>query len=527
MVMFDLPFFFIMIARIKTFSNLGLLGHEITVEADSNKSLPTIEIIGLPDTTIREAKERIRGCFRNVGIDLPKRKFILNLSPSDLKKVGTVFDLPMAVALLCLIAEGNITHYERIQEFLFFGELGLDGSVKRVNGLLPSVISAKQKGYQTFFIPLDNLYELEYISDITIVPIAHFSQIVDFLLKGVSLQHFRNAKNLNELIETKSEIINDFAHIKGQIVAKRALSIAAAGLHNVLMVWAPGSGKTMLSKALPSILPPLDFPEILEVSQMYSVVWKLNKELPLITQRPFRQVHHTASKVSIIGGGSNLTPWEVSLAHKGILFFDELTEFPREVLEVLRQPLEDGIINISRVSGTVQYPAKVMFIASMNPCKCGYYKDREKPCICGINDIKRYQSKVSGPLLDRIDMILEIPREKIDTLLAKSLNQSSAELREQVIKAWKIQKDRFWNSWIQTNAEMGAKDIEKYIQIDSASKEFLAKAAERFTLSGRVIHRLLKLGRTIADMEGVDTLQVGHLMEAMHYRSKTMFVENE
>lgn len=516
-----------MIARTKTFTNIGLLGQEITVEADSNKSLPTIEIIGLPDTTIREAKERIRASFRNIGIDLPKRKFILNLSPSDLKKVGTAFDLPMAVALLCLIADGKVAHYERLTEFLFFGELGLDGSVKRVNGILPSVISAKQKGYQTFFIPAENFYELEYVSDITLIPISHFSQIANFLIKGASLEHFRNAKNLTDLINQSPSLLNDFSSIKGQIIAKRALSIAAAGLHNVLMVWAPGSGKTMLSKALPSILPPLDFPEILEVSQIYSVVWKLNKDQPLITQRPFRQVHHTASKVSIIGGGTHLTPGEISLAHKGILFFDELTEFPREVLEVLRQPLEDSVINISRVSGTVEYPANVMFIASMNPCKCGYYKDPEKSCSCSLSEIKRYQSKISGPLLDRIDMILEIPREKIDTLLTKSLNQSSAELRQQVIKAWKIQKDRFWKSGIQTNAMMEAKDIDHYIQLDSACKDFLSQAAERFTLSGRVIHRLLKLGRTIADMEGKDQLEVGHLMEAIHYRSKTMFVENE
>ena len=513
----------------KTFTNLWLIGHEIVIEADSSKALPAIEIIGLPDASIKEAKDRIRSTFRNVGIDLPKRKFILNLSPSHLRKVGTSFDLAMAVALLGLIHEGRLSHAERMGEFLFFWELGLDGKLKRVNGLLPSVISAKQKGYQTFFIPRENAYELEYISDITIIPITHFSQIVDFFLKGSQLSYLRNAKNFSEIGENADSDANanDFKYIKGQLFAKRALSIAAAGLHNVLMVWAPWSWKTMLSKALTTILPPLGFDEILEVSQIYSVVWKLNQDLPLIVRRPFRQVHHTASKVSIIWWGANLTPGEVSLAHKGILFFDELTEFPREVLEVLRQPLEDRVINISRASGTVQYPANVMFVASMNPCKCGFYKDPDKACSCSLTEIKRYQSKISGPLLDRVDMILEIPRENISTLLEKSASLSSAELFEGVKKAWKIQQDRFKWGDIQVNAYMRAKDIDQFITLDSASKDFLAKATEKFSLSGRVVHRLLKLARTIADMEERENIVVGDIMEALHYRSKTMFIENE
>ncbi|MDR2415830.1 MAG: YifB family Mg chelatase-like AAA ATPase [Candidatus Peribacteria bacterium] len=320
---------------------------------------------------------------------------------------------------------------------------------------------------------------------------------------------------------------NDFAHIKGQVLAKRALAIAAAGFHNALMVGAPGSGKTMLSKAMQSILPPLNFSEILEVSQIYSVVGKLNKELPLITHRPFRQVHHTASRFSIIGGGTNLTPGEVSLAHKGILFFDELTEFPRETLEVLRQPLEDRHVHISRVSGTVVYPANFMFIASMNPCKCGYYKDNIKPCHCSASDIKRYQSRISGPLLDRIDIILEIPREQIDTILNLQQGENSDSLRKKVIAARKIQQERFKGLPLHANAQMTAKELQEIIPLDSTCKDFLSQAANALNLSGRVVHRTIKLARTIADMYHTEHILVQHLAEAIQYRSRTMFIDEE
>ncbi len=515
-----------MVRMTKTFTNVWLDGYEILVEADCNRSLPGIEIIWLPDAAIKESKERLRATFRNVGILLPNKRFVLNLAPSDIRKVGTSFDLSMAVAILVLLHEWSINHKKDLQKYLFFGELWLDGKIKRVNWLLPSVISAIKKWYKDFFVPSENLYELEYISGINIYPLDSFDQLVWYFIDWLDLNCISESKDVEKLYDIKFDFDVDFEHIKWHILAKRALSIAAAGLHNLLMVWAPGSGKTMLSKALKSVLPPLWFQEILEVSQIYSVVGKLNKEHPLIVQRPFRQVHHTASKISIVWWWSNLTPWEVSMAHKWVLFFDEITEFPRETLEVLRQPLEDKNISISRVSGSVNYPANFMFVASMNPCKCGYYKDPERACTCSINDVKNYQSKISGPLMDRIDMILEIPRENIDKLLDNIKWESSQSIRDKIIKAWHIQKQRFAGTNIVSNSDMGSNDIDKYIPLSDEIKEFLTNASEKLVLSPRVVHRIIKLARTIADMEWVENLEIKHLAEAMQYRSKSMFVDN-
>lgn len=523
-VIFYLIFLKEMIWTTKTFTNIWLQGYEILVEADLNKSLPSIEIIWLPDAAIKESKERLRATFRNAGIELPNRKFVLNLAPSDIKKVWTSFDLSMAVAVFILINEWRLAHIADISKFLFFGELGLDGTIKRVNWLLPSVISAIKKWYKDFIIPKDNLYELEYISWINIYPFENFIDLIDFLSWKNEIQPISTVKSISDIGLANIDSSLDFENIKGQILAKRAMWIAAAWLHNVLMVWAPWSGKTMLSKALQSILPPLSFEDVLEVSQIYSVIGKLNKDQPLIVQRPFRQVHHTASKISIVWWWSNLTPGEVSLAHKWILFFDELTEFPRETLEVLRQPLEDKNVSISRVSGSVIYPANFMFVASMNPCKCWYYKDPEKHCTCGINEIKKYQSKISGPLLDRIDMILEIPRENIDNLLENIKGESSASIRQKVINARNIQKERFKNTNISSNSGMTSRDIDEFIDLSSEAKDFLSNAANKLTLSPRLVHRIIKLWRTIADMEWDDELKVKYLAEAMQYRSRTMFV---
>lgn len=514
-----------MISKIYTYSTTGLHGQLVTVEIDSSKAVPQIEIIGLPDTAVKESKERIRSVFRNCQIDLPNRKFILNLAPSDLRKNGTAFDLPMAVWLLFLIHK-DLHHIGEIDKTLFFGELGLDGQVKRVNGLLPSVVSAMKQWYTHFFVPQENLYELEYVRHIKIYPLTHFNQIIDHFVAGHAVPYSQDAKVLADLITQHAEYTHDFAHIKWQAIAKRACTVAAAGLHNMILVWSPWSGKTMLAKSLMSIMPPLHFKDILECSEIYSIIGKLSKDMPLITQRPFRAVHHTASKVSIIWGSSNLTPGEVSLAHHGVLFFDELTEFPREVLEVLRQPLEDKIITISRVSGSVQYPAQFMFVAAMNPCKCGYYKDPSKPCTCNIYDIKKYQSKISGPLLDRIDMILEIPREDIEHIMSRDMTESSDQLRAKVMQAREIQQKRFEHTQIRSNSQITAKDITKMLVLDDKAEDFLKQWAKKFNLSGRVVHRMMKLARTIADMDGQDIIYHNHIAESFHYRSKTMFVED-
>ncbi len=510
--------------KIKTFITIGLVGYEIEIEADMSKALPAIDIIGLPDVAIKEAKWRIRSCFKNAGIQLPNKRITLNLAPSDIKKVGTSFDFPMAVAIFWLLMWDDFEDTDLFDDALFFGELGLDGSVKRVNGLLPSVISAMKSWFTKFFVPAENLYELEYIENIKIYPIAHFEQILWYFMEAKAFEVSENTRSIRSLLSQKNVFDVDFAHIKWHFFAKRACAIAAAGFHNMLFVGAPGSGKTMLSKAIQSILPPLTFDEILETSQIYSLIGGLSKQQPLITKRPFRQIHHTASPISIVGGGRNLRPGEISLAHKGILFFDELTEFPRDVLEVLRQPLEDKKVRISRVSGTVEYPAEFMFLASMNPCKCGYYQDPERECSCNLNDIRRYQSKLSGPFLDRIDMILEVPREKIEKILEPVLAETSDSLREKVHRAWQIQQERYVNMPFTNNANIDAKYLYKFVPLNDETKLFLKDASERLVLSPRLVHKIMKLARTIADFEWDKELEIKHLAEAMQYRSKNFFV---
>ncbi len=510
-----MPFF------IYTYTNIWLNWHRVDIEIDANKALPWIEIIWLPDATIKESKERIRATFRNTWIKIPPRKIIINLAPSHIKKIWTRFDVPIWVALLSLLFDPSWDLKELLENSLFFGELWLDGSIKNVNGILPSVVSAYKKWRKKFFVPRKNIHEVSCIPGIEIYWLDHFKNIIDFF------EHIENVSKYKvqfKGIPKKSTHSNTLNNIKWHLHAKRWLTIAAAWMHNVLMVWPPWSWKTMLAKSLQSLLPPLNFDQVLEVSQIYSVMWQLRQKSSLILERPFRNVHHTASKISIVWWWQYLIPWEVSLAHHWILFFDELPEFPREVLEVLRQPLEDKKVHISRATWSVSYPADFMFVASMNPCKCWFFKDPQKDCICSLHDVKKYQSKISWPLFDRFDLMLEIPRENIDVILSKNNLETDSKHQELVISAREIQNNRYKETNFFTNSQIAPHLLKKYISLTSDAETFLKKVVKQLHLSPRVAHRIIKIWRTIADLKHKKTVEKSHIAEALQFRQKHMFV---
>lgn len=510
-----------MIKRVKTIANLWIDWYEIVIESDMTRSLPNIDIVWLPDAAIKESKERIRSTFKNCGVDLPPRRIILNLSPSDVKKVWTRFDLPMAVAIFLLLNDIWVDTLALIESSIFIWELGLDGALKSTHGVLTCVLSAIKLWYKNFFIPRANFQEIEYIEWINICPLDNFSEIMSIILWEIKIDFIKWKKYIPSWNKQSDIELND---IKWHYFIKRALMVWVAWLHNILMVWPPWSGKTLLAKAMWSILPPLNFEEILEISQIYSLVGMLTKSLPLIDYRPFRCVHNTASKISIIWWWANLLPWEVSLSHKWILFFDEILEFPRTILESLRQPLEDRVINISRANWSARYPCKFMFVWAMNPCKCGYYKDKEKVCSCSMNDIKKYQSRISWPLYDRFDMVLDVPRQSIDIIMDKTESTNSTDIVSSVHKAWEIQQKRFKDTDIFVNSEMNNKKVDIHVILDIKAEEFLKEAVKILNLSPRLIHRTLKLSRTIADIDWEDVVNKNHIAEALQYRSKNLFI---
>ena len=499
---------------VKSASISGLNIHEINVEVDTINSLPQVVIIGLPDNAISEAKERLRLAIKNSGFSFPQTKLVINLAPADLKKEGSAYDLAMAVGILA--KEGVIKNFNH-ENIAFLGELSLDGTLRAVNGVLPIMCDLSALGIKKIIIPAENLDEASFISDVEALGADNLSQVVSYLNNESELK--TKTRNIEDCLENDCSYDVDFSNIKGQIQAKIALEIAAAGAHNVLMSGSPGAGKTMLSRAFMSILPPLTPQEAIELTKIYSIAGLINRKNPLITKRPFRAPHHSASAVGIIGGGSNPKPGEITLSHRGVLFLDEMVEFPRSTLEVLRQPLEDGVVTISRAQTSVQYPANFILIGAMNPCPCGFLGDSKKECICSQAQINRYRSRLSGPLLDRIDIQIKVLRLTDDELLKDAKSESSSEIRKRVIKARNIQLERYKNDGILTNSELNSKLIKKYCKINEETKAFLKNAINQFSLSARAYDRILKISRTIADLNSSKDIEISHIAQALQLRS--------
>lgn len=505
-----------MVNKVTTATVIGLDAYKITVEIDVINSIPGISIVGLPDTAVNEARDRVRSAVKNSGYTFPAKKVIINLAPADMKKTGTNFDLPIAIGIL---VEEGVVESEKIGDYAFVGELSLDGEIRGVNGVLPIILGLKNSGVKNVIVPSINSNEAALVDGINIYGAEHLTDVVNhFIETPLKIKKI----DINEYLQKhgENEYIYDFKDVKGQKKAKKALEIAAAGGHNLLMSGSPGSGKTLMAKCFASILPPLELDEALELTKIYSISGLLSPDEPLMTKRPFRPVHHTASANGIIGGGSNPKPGEITLAHRGVLFLDEIVEFPRQVLEVLRQPLEDAKVVISRANHSITYPAKFMLLAAMNPCPCGFLGDKEKQCTCSEFQINRYLSRLSGPLLDRIDLQIEVPRLTSEELLKSSADEeSSADIRKRVIKARKIQYERYKNDNIFTNSELTPKLIKKYCKIDKQSEELLKTAIVKYQLSGRRYDRILKLARTIADLDGAQDIKQTHLMQALQYRT--------
>ncbi|MBA7474973.1 Competence protein ComM [subsurface metagenome] len=505
-----------MLAKVITCAVIGLEGAIVEVEVDISPGLPSFTIVGLPDAAVQEARERVRAAIRNSGCTFPMKRIIVNLAPADLKKAGPAYDLPIALGILLSSEQVSAD----VSQTLILGELSLDGSLRHTNGVLPMVALAHEQGFSTVIVPDADAREASLIEGIKITPITSLSQLVSYLRGEIPAPEYEPDEV--EDYTSPPPLTTDLAYIKGQEHVKRALEVAAAGGHNVIMCGPPGSGKTLLARALPLIMPPMTTEEALEVTKIYSVTGLLPSDTPLIRHRPFRSPHYTISNAGLVGGGHWPKPGEISLSHRGVLFLDELPEFGHAVLEVLRQPLEDKLITISRAQGSVTFLANFMLVGAMNPCPCGYYGDPFRQCTCPPSLISRYQKRISGPFIDRVDIFVEVPHIDYEKLTDDRLGEKSDKVRARVKDARSLQQGRFQGTKLTCNAEMTPTEVRAFCQAEESAQSLLKAAMKQLYLSARAFHRILKLARTIADLENADIIKAHHLAEAIQYRPRSL-----